>query len=268
MKGLKQFRVKPGRAVRLAEIDPAWTGGFKDKDEAREALRRNIERMSKLQYRLYAQKKYALLIVLQGMDASGKDGTIRQVMSGLNPQSCCVKAFKEPTPEELDHDFLWRIHRVAPARGEIGIFNRSHYEDVLVVRVHDLVPRAVWRRRYDQIQAFERILAANDVIILKFFLHISRAEQRRRLEERLTDPSKNWKVAPSDFKERKFWGAYQRAYEEAMTRCSTRRAPWFVIPADHKWFRNWAVSQVIVETLESLRMKFPKPVLTGREKLE
>jgi PPK2 family polyphosphate:nucleotide phosphotransferase len=259
MKGLKQFRVKPGRAVRLAEIDPAGTGGFKHKEDAGEALRANIARMGELQTLLYAHNKYALLIVLQGMDASGKDGTIRHVMTGLNPQSCSVTSFKEPTPEELDHDFLWRIHRAVPRFGEIGIFNRSHYEDVLVVRVHDLVPRAVWRQRYDQIRAFEKNLTASHTVILKFFLHISRAEQRRRLEERLADPTKNWKIAPSDFSERKYWEDYQAAYEEALTRCSTQHAPWFIIPADHKWFRNWAVSQVIVETLESLQMKVPKP---------
>ena len=258
MKWIKQLRVKPGQPVRLADWDAAWIGGFKDKDDARDALRENIARMDELQYLLYAQRKYALLIVLQGMDASGKDGTIRHVMSGLNPQSCCVKSFKEPTPEELDHDFLWRIHHAVPGRGEIGIFNRSHYEDVLVVRVHDLVPRRVWERRYDQIRAFERILTENDVVILKFFLHNSRDEQRARLQDRLKDPTKRWKISPADFAERKFWTAYQQAYEEALTRCSTAAAPWFVIPADHKWFRNWAVSQVIVETLEGLKMKFPK----------
>jgi PPK2 family polyphosphate:nucleotide phosphotransferase len=259
MKGLKQFRVKPGHAARLAQRDAAWTGDFKDKEDAGDALSANIARMAALQNLLYAQNKYALLIVLQGMDASGKDGTIRHVMTGLNPQSCSVKAFKEPTPEELDHDFLWRIHHAVPRRGEIGIFNRSHYEDVLIVRVHDLVPRHVWGRRYDQIKAFEKNLAQDNTIILKFFLHISRDEQRSRLEERLDDPAKNWKIAPSDFAERKYWEDYQAAYEDALTKCNTKHAPWFVIPANHKWFRNWAVSQVIVETLESLQMKFPKP---------
>jgi PPK2 family polyphosphate:nucleotide phosphotransferase len=255
----KQFRIKPGHAVRLADRDAAWTDGFKDKDDALDALRENVARMSELQNLLYAERKHALLIVLQGMDASGKDGTIRHVMSGLNPQSCYVRSFKQPTPEELGHDFLWRVHHVVPARGEIGIFNRSHYEDVLVVRVHDLVPRNIWKRRYDQIKAFEKILAQNDTVILKFFLHTSRDEQRVRLQERLDDPTKRWKVAPSDFTERKCWDAYQEAYEEALTRCSTAAAPWFVIPADRKWFRNWAVSEVIVETLKGLKMKFPKP---------
>ena len=261
MKWSKQFRVKPGHAVRLADRDPAWTGDFKDKDDARDALGANIARMDELQNLLYAQRKYALLIVLQGMDASGKDGTIRHVMTGLNPQSCNVKSFKEPTPEELDHDFLWRIHRAVPGRGEIGIFNRSHYEDVLVVRVHNLVPPHVWKQRYDHIKGFEQILVENDTLILKFFLHTSRHEQRARLQDRLKDPAKLWKISPSDFKERKFWTAYQQAYEEALTRCSTASAPWYVIPADHRWFRNWAVSQVIVEALEGLKMKFPKPKL-------
>ncbi len=259
MQWSKHFRVKPGQAVRLADRDTAWTGDFKNKDDARDALSANIARMAELQNLLYAQRKHALLIVLQGMDASGKDGTIRHVMSGLNPQSCYVRSFKEPTPEELGHDFLWRVHRVVPGRGEIGIFNRSHYEDVLVVRVHDLVPRRIWEQRYDQIKAFEKILAANDTVILKFYLHTSRGEQRARLQERLKDPAKRWKVAPGDFTERKFWTAYQQAYEEALTRCSTPAAPWFVIPADHKWFRNWAVSQVIVETLAGLKMKYPTP---------
>ena len=268
MKWSQRLRVKPGHKVRLADRDTNWTGDFTDKDDARDALTANVARMAELQNLLYAQRKYALLIVLQGMDASGKDGMIRHVMSGLNPQSCFVESFKQPTTDELGHDFLWRIHSAVPARGEIGIFNRSHYEDVLVVRVHDLVPRPVWKQRYDQIKAFEKILAQNDTVILKFFLHTSREEQRARLQERLDDPTKRWKVAPSDFAERKFWGAYREAYEEALTRCSTPDAPWFVIPADHKWFRNWAVSQVIVETLERLKMKFPKPVFTGREKLE
>jgi len=259
MKWHKEFRVKPGHAVRLADWDTAWTGGFKDKDDARAALRENISRMDELQYLLYAQHKHALLIVLQGMDASGKDGTIRHVMSGLNPQSCCVRAFKTPTSEELDHDFLWRIHHAVPGRGEIGIFNRSHYEDVLVVRVHDLVPRRVWEQRYDQIKAFEKILTENNTVIVKFFLHTSRDEQRARLQDRLKDSTKRWKISAADFAERKYWTAYQQAYEELLTRCSTSAAPWFVIPADHKWFRNWAVAQIIVETLAGLKMKFPKP---------
>ncbi|TAN36111.1 MAG: polyphosphate kinase 2 family protein [Verrucomicrobia bacterium] len=259
MKWSKHFRVKPGQAVRLADWDATWTGSFKDKDDARDGLRENIARMDELQYLLYAQRKYALLIVLQGMDASGKDGTIRHVMSGLNPQSCYVQAFKEPTPEELDHDFLWRIHHAVPGRGEIGIFNRSHYEDVLVVRVHDLVPRRVWGQRYDQIKAFERILTENNVVILKFFLNTSRDEQRVRLQDRLKDPTKRWKISPADFAERKYWSAYQQAYEEALTKCNAAHAPWFVIPADHRWFRNWAVSQIIVEALEGLKMKFPRP---------
>jgi len=259
MKWTQRLRIKPGHTVRLADRDAGWTGDFKNKDDASDALAENIARMAKLQNLLYAERKHAVLIVLQGMDASGKDGTIRHVMSGLNPQSCYVRSFKEPTAEELGHDFLWRIHHVVPARGEIGIFNRSHYEDVLVVRVHDLVPRAIWKQRYDQIKAFEKMLTENNTVVLKFCLHTSRGEQRARLQERLDDPAKRWKVAMGDFAERKLWSAYQEAYEEALTRCSTHAAPWFVIPADHKWFRNWAVSQVIVEALEGLKMKFPEP---------
>ena len=255
----KQLCVKPGHAVRLTGYPTDWTGNFKDKDDARDALAGNIARMDQLQNLLYAQRKYALLIVLQGIDASGKDGTIRHVMTGLNPQSCVVSSFKEPTPAELAHDFLWRIHRVVPGLGEIGIFNRSHYEDVLVVRVHDLVSRDIWKQRYDQINAFENILTQNNTVILKFFLHTSRDTQRVRLQERLQDRTKVWKLSPADFAERKLWNDYRQAYEEALSRCSTPAAPWFVIPADHKWFRNWAVSQVIVETLEGLKMKFPKP---------
>ncbi len=193
------------------------------------------------------------------MDTGGKDGTIRHVMSRLNPSGCRVKAFKVPTAEELEHDFLWRVHQAVPPRGDFGIFNRSHYEDVIVVRVHGLKPRSVWEARYDQINAFERHLVENDVTILKFFLHISKDEQKKRIEQRIKDPTKRWKLAPSDFEERKFWNDYQRAYEDALNRCSTKWAPWFIIPADKKWYRNLAVSQIMVEALESMKMKFPKP---------
>ena len=259
MKFYKQFHVKPGRRVRLADHDPDCAGGLADKSEAEKPLAKNLARLSRLQYLLYAEGRRALLVVLQAMDAGGKDGTIRHVMSGLNPQSCRVTSFKVPSAAELAHDFLWRIHAAAPAKGEIGIFNRSHYEDVLVARVHKLVSEKTWSARYGQINRFEEILSANGVRILKFYLHISKAEQRKRLEARVEDPTKNWKISPADIAERKRWGAYVAAYEDALSRCSTKDAPWFIIPANHKWFRNLAVSQIIVEALEEMDMKFPKP---------
>ena len=216
-------------------------------------------RLDELQYLLYAEHQHALLIVLQGMDASGKDGTIRHVMSGFNPQGCRVTAFKVPTSEEADHDFLWRVHRAVPAKGDIAIFNRSHYEDVLVARVRTLVPKEVWSRRYEQINQFESLLKENDVTIVKLFLHISKDEQKERLEERLKDPTKQWKLAVADFDNRKYWDEYIAAYEDALARCSTDAAPWYIIPADRNWVRNLAITQILVETLESLKMKLPKP---------
>jgi PPK2 family polyphosphate:nucleotide phosphotransferase len=254
----KRFRVKPNARVRLEDFDPNDTAGFEKGNKTDAHLEKNIARMDELQYRLYAESRRALLIVLQGMDASGKDGTVRHVMSGLNPQGCCVTSFKVPSAEEAKHDFLWRIHQAVPAHGDIGIFNRSHYEDVLVVRVHKLVPKAVWSARYDEINTFEKLLGENGVTILKFFLHISKQEQKERLEERLKDPNRNWKIGPADLKERERWGDYVKAYEAALSRCSTPAAPWFVIPSNKKWFRNLAVSQIIVETLERMNPKFPK----------
>ncbi len=200
-------------------------------------------------------------MVLQAVDAGGKDGTIRHVMSGLNPQGCRVTPFKVPSTEEREHDFLWRIHRAVPPRGEIGIFNRSHYEDLLVARVHHLVPKSVWEQRFDQINAFEKMLAGNDVLILKFFLQISKAEQLRRLQERISDPRKQWKLSEQDFSERAYWDRYMEAYEDLLRRCSTPWAPWFIIPADRKWYRNLAVSQIIADSLGALRMVFPKPTV-------
>ena len=259
MKYHKQFRVKPGARVRLEEHDPDDVGGLRGKAEAEKPMQKNLQRLSELQYLLYAESRRALLVVLQATDAGGKDGTVRHVMSGLNPQSCRVTSFKVPSATELAHDFLWRVHAAVPAKGEIGIFNRSHYEDVLVARVHGLVSEKVWRARYDQINRFEESLSKNDIRILKFFLHISKSEQRKRLEERLKDPTKNWKISPADLAERARWGEYIEAYEEALSRCSTEEAPWFIIPANHKWFRNLAVSQIIVEALEEMDMKFPPP---------
>jgi PPK2 family polyphosphate:nucleotide phosphotransferase len=255
----KRFLVKPGTKVRLSRHDPDDTAGFEDKQAGGEILAKNISRLERLQTLLYAENRRALLIVLQAVDAGGKDGTIRHVMGGINPQGCTVTSFKAPSAEELDHDFLWRIYKAIPARGDIGIFNRSHYEDVLAVRVRRLAPKSVWEKRFEQINAFEKTLAGNDIVILKFMLHISKDEQRRRLQERIDDPDKRWKISPTDFEDRKRWGEYQRAYEAVLSRCSHSWAPWFVIPANRKWFRNLAVSQIIVDTLRSFDMKFPKP---------
>ena len=259
LKNLSQtLIVKPGTKVKLSDVDPEDTAGVKDKDEALEVVERNRRKLEELQALLYAENKHSLLIVLQGMDASGKDGTIRHVMSGVNPQGCEVTSFKVPSAEELDHDFLWRIHKAVPPKGDIGIFNRSHYEEILVVRVHNLVPRAVWSERYKQINRFEQILSENHVKILKFFLHISKDEQKKRLRERLADPAKNWKMNLQDLKERELWEDYMEAYEDALTECSTEWAPWFIIPANKKWFRNLAVSQIIVEALGFFDMRYPK----------
>jgi len=261
----KRFLVEPGAKVKLARWDPEDTAGWRDKAAAEKALADNTARLAELQYRLYAEDKRALLVVLQAMDAAGKDGTVRHVFGGVNPQGCRVTSFKAPTPAELAHDFLWRIHKAVPGRGEIGVFNRSHYEDVLIVRVKKLVPKPVWQDRYEQINAFERALAHSGVTILKFFLHISADEQRERLEARLRDPRKNWKFNPADLDARKLWPEYMKAYEEALSRCSTAWAPWFVIPANKKWFCHVAVSQIIVETLESFDMHWPKPSFNPRK---
>ncbi len=255
------FTIDPRKKVKLSAIDASSTGELKSKQEANGLLQKNIERLADLQYRLAAENKRALLVILQGMDAAGKDGTIRHVMSGLNPQGCRVTSFKVPAGAETGHDFLWRIHRAVPAFGEIGIFNRSQYEDVLVARVHNLVPKPVWSCRYEQINAFEKMLSENGTTILKFFLHISPGEQKKRLEARVDDPSKNWKITPADVGERKYWGDYMQAYEDAIRKCGTEWAPWFVIPADKKWFRNLAVSEIIAEALEQMNPKTPKPAM-------
>lgn len=255
----KRLRVAPGSPVDLGAWPADDTLGWKKDGRMEHELADGIARLDALQYVMYAERKHALLVVLQGMDGAGKDGTIRHVMTGLNPQGCRVTPFKVPTVEEASHDFLWRIHRAVPGLGDIGIFNRSHYEDVLVTRVHHRVPRAVWSRRYDAINAFERLLAESGVIVMKFFLHISKEEQRRRFAARIDDADKQWKISAADFAERRYWGAYRRAYEDALSRCSTDHAPWHVIPADRKWFRNLAVCRILVERLEGLGMRFPKP---------
>jgi PPK2 family polyphosphate:nucleotide phosphotransferase len=255
----RKLIVKPGKKVKLSDYDPDATLGWQKGRRAKESLEKAVEKLDGLQYLMYAERKRALLIVFQGLDAAGKDGTIRHVMSGINPQGCRVTSFKEPSTEEAAHDFLWRIHAAVPKIGDFGVFNRSHYEDVLVVRVHNLVPKEVWSERYDQINEFEEFLAANNVCFLKFFLHISKDEQKKRFLERLDDPKKQWKISEADFNERKYWGDYQKAYEAVLARCSTSRAPWFIIPANKKWFRNLAVSHVIAETLEGMKMKLPPP---------
>lgn len=265
MKLSERFLVRPGRAVSLSDLDPRDTAGWRRGEALENAQRRHLERIDEMQYLLHAEHRRSLLIVLQAMDAGGKDGLIRHVMSGFNPQGCSVTSFRPPSEEEADHDFLWRIHRHVPRRGEVGIFNRSHYEDVLVARVRGLVPRKVWSRRYEMINAFEKHLADNDVVILKFFLHISKQEQKERLQARLEDPTRRWKFSPGDLEDRKRWGAYRRAYEEALRRCSTRHAPWWVIPADRKWFRNFAVASILVDVMVSLKMRFPRPAFDPSE---
>lgn len=254
-----QFRVKPGEAIRLVDVDPDHKGKHQDSAEAAPEIQHYAERLRELQYLLYAEGQRGLLICLQAMDAGGKDGTIRHVLGFMNPQGCRVQSFKVPTPEEAAHDFLWRAHRAVPGLGEVAIFNRSYYEDVLVTRVHNLVPKPVWSERYESINAFEKHLADNGVLILKFFLHISKDEQLDRFRKRLEDPARHWKISESDYTERDHWDSYQRAYGDALSQCSTDWAPWFIIPANHKWFRNLVVSQIVVEALESLKMKFPPP---------
>ncbi len=250
--------VAPGSRLKLGKVDADETFGL-EKAAAAQKLAKNLERLSDLQYRLYAEARRAVLVVLQGIDAAGKDGTIRHVMTGLNPQGVRVTSFKVPEGDERRHDYLWRIHRACPEWGSIGIFNRSHYEDVLVVRVHDLVPKSVWSKRYRQINEFERTLSECGVTILKFLLYISKEEQAKRFRERLDDPSKNWKFSEADTKERSYWDNYLDAYDEMLDKCSTDYAPWHVIPSNRKWFRNLAVSEVIVHALERMKLKFPEP---------
>jgi PPK2 family polyphosphate:nucleotide phosphotransferase len=256
--------VAPGGKVDLARLDASETHGH-DKDGADEVLAEDLARLESLQERLWASSARAVLIVLQGIDTAGKGGTIRHVMSSFNPQGCRVVGFKVPTPEELSHDYLWRVHQEVPGRGTIAIFDRSHYEDVLVVRVHELVPAEVWRGRYAEINDFERLLAGSGTTIMKFFLHISKEEQRERLQARLADPEKRWKFRRGDLDERARWDDYQAAYEDALSRCSTAEAPWYVIPSDRKWFRNLAVASIVADTLDGLDLHYPAPAedLTG-----
>lgn len=254
------YRVAPDSKIDLTAWDPddkhLFDGDKKDGEAALPALNKRLEALQEL---LYAEGKHKLLIVLQGMDTAGKDGTIRHVFEGVNPQGVRVASFKAPTPVELAHDYLWRIHQQMPARGQIVIFNRSHYEDVLVVRVHNLVPPEVWKRRYDQINAFEQQLVEEGVTILKFFLNISKDEQKQRLQERLDEPEKRWKFSTGDLAERKFWSDYQAAYAAVLEKTSTKHAPWYIVPANRKWYRNLVISHAIIKTLEGLNMRYPEP---------
>lgn len=257
MKEIRELLIRPTSGLNFSSFDPGNTFGRSQKELDNE-LPKLKSIMSKLQYKLYIENEKSLLIVLQGMDASGKDGTIRHVISAFNPVSCSVQSFKIPTTEELAHDFLWRIHKVVPRRGFVGVFNRSHYEDVVEARVQKLVPKIVWSQRYDQINQFEIMLAKNKVKILKFFLHISKQEQKERLIDRLSHPEKRWKVNKEDYEKRKKWGQYMIAYANAIFHCSVREAPWYVIPANKKWFRNWVISKIIVNTLIEMKIKYPK----------
>ncbi|HVQ23126.1 MAG TPA: polyphosphate kinase 2 family protein [Candidatus Saccharimonadia bacterium] len=253
----ERLLVRPGRKVDLAAFDPDATFGHQ-KAGALEELTRGVDRLTDLQERLWANGGRAVLIVLQGIDTAGKDGTIRHVMGAFNPQGCDVVGFKVPTPEELAHDFLWRAHKAVPPKGSVAIFNRSHYEDVLVVRVHELVPESVWRQRYGQINEFEQLLSETGTTILKFFLLIDQDEQKARLQARLDDPTKRWKFSSADFEERKRWDAYTAAYEEMLERCSLKNAPWYVIPSNRKWFRNLAVADILADTLDDLHLPYPE----------
>jgi PPK2 family polyphosphate:nucleotide phosphotransferase len=255
----KAFRIEPDAKLKLDSLDPRDTGKHETEEMAKEAIAACCLRLAKQQALLYAERKYSILVVLQGLDAAGKDGTIKHVFSAVNPQGVDVVGFKQPTPPELAHDFLWRIHPHAPGKGEIAIFNRSHYEDVLVTRVHKLIDKATWTERYKRIRDFESLLVENGTIILKFFLHISKEEQLSRFAARLDDPHRNWKISESDYSERNLWDDYIAAFEDAIEATSTKHAPWYVIPSDHKWFRNLAVSEIMADTMEDLKLAFPKP---------
>ena len=275
----KAFRVTDGKQFRLKDWDPGDTRGFKSREKAQEALTQGIARLREDQDKLYAQDRWALLLIFQAMDAAGKDSTIKHVMSGVNPQGCQVSSFKAPSAEELDHDFMWRTTRRLPERGQIGIFNRSYYEEVLVVRVHPeilakqrlpekIVTKDIWKERYEDINAFERYLTRNGTVVRKFFLHVSKEEQKQRFLERLTEPEKNWKFSLQDVKEREHWDAYMQAYEDMIRSTSTEASPWYVVPADHKWFTRVVVAEVIADTLESLNLTYPKVDAEKKKEIE
>jgi PPK2 family polyphosphate:nucleotide phosphotransferase len=262
----KRLIVEPGSAPSLKKSDPDFHGHWKSSDDAKSEVEGNLARISKLQRKLYASRNHSLLIVLQGIDGAGKDGTCWHVMSAMDAQGVNVFGFKQPTPEERDHDFLWRVHPHAPARGRVSIFNRSHYEDVLAARVHKLAPKEILKARYDDINDWERLLAKdNNTTILKFFLYISPGEQLARFAARLDDPARQWKISNSDYTERQLWDDYIEAFEQALSRCSTEHAPWFIIPSNNKWFRNLAVSQIVADALDSLQLELPKPTVDLQE---
>jgi len=257
---VKEFKVEPGVKIELDKWDPnVIAGSISEKSEAKDRLDELNYQLEELQELLYAEHKRKLLVILQAMDTGGKDGVIRHVFDGVNPQGVKVASFKVPTQNELDHDYLWRVHKHTPAKGEIAIFNRSHYEDVLVVRVHSLVPEHIWSRRYAHINSFEKMLSDEGTTILKFFLNIDLNEQKERLQARLDDPNKNWKFSLGDLEERKLWLDYMRAYEEVLTRTSTEWAPWYIIPSNHKWYRNLVIASIMVETMKGFSMSYPDP---------
>ncbi len=254
----ERLRVEPARRARLAGLDPGETHGL-DRATAGDLLAVELERLTDLQDRLWAEASRAVLVVLQGIDSAGKDGVIKKVMTAFNPQGCPVTSFKVPSAEELAHDYLWRVHQRVPKKGEIGIFNRSHYEEVLIVRVHELVPRRVWSRRYAQINEFEKLLTETGTTVVKFLLSIDRDEQRKRFQARYDDPTKRWKFSMGDLEERKHWDTYQAAFDDLLTKTSTDAAPWYVIPANEKWFRDLAVASILADTLADLRPTYPQP---------
>ena len=275
----KPFRVTNGHRFRLKDIDPASTGGLTSKDDANRWLEHDVARLRELQEKMYAQDRWGLLLIFQAMDAAGKDGTIKHVMSGVNPQGCQVYSFKAPSAEELDHDFLWRTTRCLPERGRIGIFNRSYYEEVLVVRVHPelldyqklpkgLVTKQIWQERFTDIVAFEQYATRNGIAIRKFFLHVSRDEQKRRFMQRLEQPSKNWKFSLGDARERRYWADYMRAYEDMIRYTSSVHAPWYVVPADNKWFTRLVVGAAVIDALDEMSLAYPKMDRAQRQALE
>lgn len=279
---LKELIAKPGKEHHVSDFNPSFTTDM-SKQDAKEQLGKDIERLSELQSMLYAQDRYSILVIFQAMDAAGKDGTIKHVMSGINPQGCQVYSFKQPSAEELDHDYLWRINRSLPERGRIGIFNRSHYEDVLIARVHpeivlsnklpnitktEDIDSDFWQHRYRQINDFEHYLTENGTVIIKFFLNVSKEEQKKRFLERLNDESKNWKFSSADIKERQYWNHYMKAYSDVLTETSTEIAPWYVIPADNKWFMRYAVGRIICDRMQQLDLHYPKLSKEGLERLE
>jgi len=278
-KFIKPFRVQHGKHFRLKDYDPAETRGLKPEEDAPELLQSGIRQMAELQNMLYAQDRWALLVMFQAMDAAGKDSAIKHVMSGVNPQGCQVYSFKPPSAEELSHDYLWRASKVLPRRGQIGIYNRSYYEEVLVVRLHDellrserlpspLVTKHIWKQRFEDISRFERYLTHQGLVVRKFFLNVSKEEQKRRFIERLKEPEKNWKLSPSDVRERERWDDYMTAYEDMIAHTATEYAPWYVVPADNKWFTRVVVAEVIVDTLEKLKLSYPKPDAAQKKELE